>query len=31
MKNYMGSYEQFIAKSRYARYLDSEQRREMRQ
>ena len=28
MKNYMGSYEQFIAKSRYARYLDSEQRRE---
>jgi len=26
--NYMGSYEEYIAKSRYARYLDSEQRRE---
>jgi ribonucleoside-diphosphate reductase alpha chain len=25
---YMGSYEQYIAKSRYARYMDSEQRRE---
>lgn len=25
---YMGSYEEYIAKSRYARYLDSEQRRE---
>lgn len=26
--NYMGSYEEYIAKSRYARYIDSEQRRE---
>ena len=25
---YMGSYEEYIAKSRYARYIDSEQRRE---
>jgi len=28
MTTYMGSYEQYIAKSRYARYLDKEQRRE---
>ena len=28
MTKYMGSYEEYIAKSRYARYLDDEQRRE---
>ena len=28
MTTYMGSYEEYIAKSRYARYMDSEQRRE---
>lgn len=28
MTKYMGSYEQYIAKSRYARYKDTEQRRE---
>jgi len=28
MTTYMGSYEQYIAKSRYARYLDDQQRRE---
>ena len=28
MTTYMGSYEQYIAKSRYARYMDNEKRRE---